>query len=72
MNSIAIVLTVAGTLFAEIIFTYPGLGSLTKIAVDARDYPLIQGIFLFLGFYGIVVNMIFEWIQHRLNPWQIK
>ena len=70
--NINFVYAVAGTLFVEIIFSYPGLGSLTKIAVDARDYPLIQGVFLFLGFYGIAVNMIFEWIQRRLNPWQIK
>ena len=68
--NINFVAAVAGTLFAEIIFSYPGLGSLTKLAVDARDYPLIQGIFLFLGLYGITLNMIFEWIQRRLNPWQ--
>ena len=70
--NINFVYAVAGTLFVEIIFSYPGLGSLTKIAVDARDYPLIQGIFLFIGLYGITVNMIFEFIQRRLNPWQVK
>lgn len=70
--NINFVYAVAGTLFVEIIFSYPGLGSLTKIAVDARDYPLIQGIFLFVGLYGITVNMIFEFIQRRLNPWQAK
>jgi peptide/nickel transport system permease protein len=63
---------IAGTLFVEIIFSYPGLGTLTKIAVDARDYTLIQGIFLFIGVYGIATNMMFEWAQNRLNPWQPK
>jgi peptide/nickel transport system permease protein len=68
--NINFVYAVAGAIFVEIIFSYPGLGTLTKIAVDSRDYPLIQGIFLFIGTYGITVNLIFEWLQRRLNPWQ--
>ena len=68
--NIHFVYAVSGTLFAEIIFSYPGLGSLTKVAVDARDYPLIQGIFFFVGLYGVSVNLFFEWLQRRLNPWQ--
>jgi peptide/nickel transport system permease protein len=68
--NIHFVMALAGTVFVEIIFSYPGLGTLTKTAVDARDYPLIQGIFLFLGVYGILVNLLFEWFQRRINPWQ--
>lgn len=67
--NIGFVYAIAGTIFVEIIFSYPGLGTLTKIAVDGRDYPLIQGIFLVIGFYGILVNIVFDFIQQRLNPW---
>ena len=68
--NIHFVYAVSGTLFAEIIFSYPGLGMLTRTAVESRDYPLIQGIFFFIGLYGVSVNLFFEWIQSRLNPWR--
>ena len=34
---------VAGAITAEIVFNWPGLGTLTVHALDARDYPLLQG-----------------------------
>jgi len=37
---------VGGTLLVEIVFSYPGLGFLLFRAVGAKDYPLMQGIFL--------------------------
>ncbi len=33
---------VAGAITAEIVFNWPGLGTLTVQALDARDYPLLQ------------------------------
>ncbi len=37
---------VAGAITAEIVFNWPGLGTLTYDALQTRDYPLLQGIFL--------------------------
>ena len=34
-----------GAIVVEIVFSYPGLGSLTLAAIQNRDYFLIQGIF---------------------------
>ena len=34
---------VAGAITAEVVFNWPGLGTLTVTALDARDYPLPQG-----------------------------
>ena len=34
---------IAGAITAEIVFNWPGLGTLTVQALDARDYPLLQG-----------------------------
>ena len=39
---------VAGAITAEIVFNWPGIGTLTVDALDARDYPVLQGIFLLL------------------------
>ena len=59
---------IAGTLFVEMIFSYPGIGALLKVAVSARDYPLIQGIFLIITLYAIVIDTVFEFILYKVNP----
>lgn len=59
---------IAGTLFVEIIFSYPGMGSLMRVAVSSRDYPLIQGIFLVISFYSIIINTLFELVLKKVDP----
>lgn len=59
---------ISGILFVEAVFSYPGLGSLLRAAAFSRDYPLLQGILLFTGGYGIVVNIVFEAIIKKVNP----
>ena len=46
--ALALGAVVAGAIVVEIVFSYPGLGTLTLGAIQNRDYFLIQGIFLFL------------------------
>lgn len=59
---------ISGVLFVEVVFSYPGIGTLLKTAAYSRDYPLLQGILLVTGMYGIVINLIFELIIKKLNP----
>ena len=66
--NIVFLYAVAGALFVEIIFSYPGMGALMKVAVESRDYPLIQGIFLVISLYSITVNLVFEIIFTKINP----
>jgi len=58
----------AGALFIEIVFTYPGLGSLTHQAVSSRDYPLLQGIFLVMGIAIIGANFLADQLANRIDP----
>ena len=37
---------VSGALLTEIVFNYPGIGYALLQAVQNKDYPLIQGLFL--------------------------
>ncbi len=37
---------VAGAITVEVVFNWPGLGTLTVEALSARDYPVLQGVFL--------------------------
>lgn len=59
---------ISGVLFVEVVFSYPGIGSLLKTATYSRDYPLLQGILLVTGGYGILINLLFELIIKKLNP----
>ncbi len=59
---------VAGALTAEIIFNWPGLGTLTYDALLARDYPVLQGVFLLLSIAVVVANLGADVIYSTLDP----
>ena len=59
---------VGGTILVENVFKYPGLGSLMRQAVMVRDYPLIQGIFLTVTFFVIIMNLTADIVYKKLDP----
>lgn len=59
---------ITGALFIEIVFSYPGLGLMLRTALDARDYPLIQGILLLATITVLTANLIVDHIYKRLDP----
>lgn len=59
---------ITGALFIEIIFSYPGVGSLLRTAIDARDYPLIQGILLIVTLTVLTANFFVDLLYTRLDP----
>ena len=63
--NISLIMSIVGSIYIESIFSYPGIGTLLKVAVSNRDYPLIQGILLFVCSYGILINFIFERGKHE-------
>ena len=59
---------VAGAITAEVVFSWPGLGTLTVDALDARDYPVLQGIFLVLSIAVVLANLVADLLYGRLDP----
>jgi peptide/nickel transport system permease protein len=59
---------VAGAITAEIVFNWPGLGLLTVQALDARDYPLLQGIFLLIAVSVVFANFAADILYGFLDP----
>jgi peptide/nickel transport system permease protein len=59
---------VGGTLLVEIVFSYPGLGFLLFRAVGAKDYPLMQGIFLIITVAVLVANLLADIVYLLLDP----
>jgi peptide/nickel transport system permease protein len=59
---------IAGAITAEIVFNWPGLGTLTVDALAARDYPVLQGIFLLLAVSVVVANLAADLVYSMLDP----
>ena len=59
---------VAGAITVEVVFNWPGLGTLTVEALSARDYPVLQGVFLVLSISVVLANLAADMIYGRLDP----
>jgi peptide/nickel transport system permease protein len=66
--ALALGAVVAGAIVVEIVFSYPGLGSLTLSAIQNRDYFLIQGIFLFLITGVLIANFVIDVAYVFIDP----
>jgi peptide/nickel transport system permease protein len=61
-------LAITGAVFIETLFQYPGMGRLIFEAVGARDYPVIQGVFLVVAVVVLTANLLADWLNARLDP----
>ncbi len=66
--ALALGAVVAGAIVVEIVFSYPGLGTLTLSAIQNRDYFLIQGIFLLLITAVLIANFVIDIAYVIVDP----
>ncbi len=57
-----------GAIAIETVFTLPGVGLLVISAVERRDYPLIQGVILFITIIYLVVNLLVDLLYVAVDP----
>lgn len=58
----------AGAIITEVIFSWPGLGQLTIQAINARDYPLVQGCILTIALTYVMVNFMTDIVYSLVDP----
>ena len=58
----------AGAFVTETIFSWPGLGRLTIQAINARDYPLVQGCILVIAITYILINLMTDLLYSVVDP----
>lgn len=58
----------AGAIITETIFAWPGLGRLTIQAINARDYPLVQGCVLAISLSYVFVNLAVDILYSVIDP----
>lgn len=59
---------VGGALVAEMIFSYPGLGTTLLSAVTGRDYPVISACTLIITVMVLIANLILEIVYGLIDP----
>jgi ABC-type dipeptide/oligopeptide/nickel transport system permease component len=58
----------AGTIVTETIFSWPGIGRLAVQAIEARDYPLLQGCILLIAVSYVIVNLLTDLVYALVDP----
>lgn len=58
----------AGSVVTETIFAWPGLGRLVVEAIQARDYPVVQGAVLVIATTTVLANLAAELAQAAVDP----
>lgn len=61
-------LVVAGAVLTETVFSWPGVGRLIYDAILNRDYPILQGAFLFITISVVIANLIADLLYGLLDP----
>ena len=57
-----------GTVIVETVFGWPGIGKFLIDAINARDYPVIQGFVLIIALMYIIINLITDILYIYIDP----
>jgi len=58
----------AGAIITETIFAWPGIGRLTVLAIQTRDYPLVQGCVLVIALSYVGINLAVDVLYGLIDP----
>lgn len=57
-----------GAVIIETLFTIPGIGQLLIDSIHRRDYPVIQGVVLWIAGIYVIVNLLIDLLYTFLDP----
>ncbi|MBT9144370.1 MAG: Glutathione transport system permease protein GsiC [candidate division WS2 bacterium] len=58
----------SGAVVVETVFALPGVGQAVLASIARRDYPMVQGILLFIAFIYVFVNFLVDILYVALDP----
>jgi peptide/nickel transport system permease protein/oligopeptide transport system permease protein len=58
----------SGAVLTETVFAWPGIGRLLVDSISYRDYPMVQGIILFIAIGFTFVNLVVDVLYAFLDP----
>ncbi|MEW8562547.1 MAG: nickel ABC transporter permease [Candidatus Thiodiazotropha sp.] len=57
-----------GAVVTEVVFDWPGIGSLMIESIQKRDYPVVQGCVLFISLAYVLVNTLTDLVYGLVDP----
>ncbi|MCX6013703.1 MAG: ABC transporter permease, partial [Chloroflexi bacterium] len=67
-TALRMAMSIAGLIFIETIFSYPGMGKLIYDAVQYHDYPILQACFLIFAVVVVIAIFLLDLVYARLDP----
>ncbi len=58
----------SGTIIVETVFNFPGLGWLLIQSINARDYPMLQGLMLVFALEFLIINLLVDLLYGFVDP----
>jgi peptide/nickel transport system permease protein len=58
----------SGAVVIEVVFSWPGIGQLMLSSIEARDVPVLMGIFFLVALAVLLANLITDLFYARLDP----
>ncbi len=68
VSGIVLADVITGSFFVETVYQVPGIGRYFVDSITSRDYPVILGTVLLLGFVVSVMNLIVDLVYPLLDP----
>lgn len=59
---------IAGAAVVEVVFGWPGIGRLLVTSIQARDIPLLLGLFLLIAFTVTIANLVTDLVHAAVDP----
>jgi peptide/nickel transport system permease protein len=59
---------IGGAIVVETVYSWPGIGLLTYQAIEAQDFPVLQGVFLLSSIAVVLANLIADVTYGFLDP----
>jgi ABC-type dipeptide/oligopeptide/nickel transport system permease component len=63
-----VALLLSGAFVTETVFAWPGVGRLAVFAIQARDFPLVQGTVLVVAVTFVLVNLAVDVLYAYVDP----
>ncbi len=57
-----------GSIIVEKIFSMPGVGSLLILGISSRDFPLVQGVVLYITLFVTLFQFLMDLLYHLVDP----
>jgi ABC-type dipeptide/oligopeptide/nickel transport system permease component len=68
LSTLTLGFVVGGTILVETVYSWPGVGLATVQSVGARDYPMLQGVFLIVTLSVVAFNFLGDVLHAVFDP----